>query len=113
MLVISGPGAQNQVEALTALLDAAPALKPQVRAAEWVGNRRWDLTFKTGQVLALPQGTEKSASALMDFARLDGVNRLLGGKVLAFDMRNAPRIYIRCPECRAEERAALAAEEGT
>lgn len=113
MLVISGPGAQHQVEALTALLDAAPALKPQVSAAEWVGNRRWNLTFKTGQVLALPQGADESAGALMNFARLDGVNRLLGGKVAAFDMRNPERIYMRCPQCRAEEQAAIATAEGT
>jgi cell division protein FtsQ len=113
MLRISGPGAQAQVEALAALLDTAPALKPQVAEAEWVGNRRWNLTFKTGQALALPQGTERSSVALMEFARLDGTNRLLGGKVVAFDMRNAPRIYILCPQCRAEERARLAAAEGT
>jgi len=97
MLQISGPGAQAQVTALSELLDAAPALRPQVSAAEWVGNRRWNLTFKTGQVLALPQGEEKSAGALMSFARLDGVNRLLGGKVAAFDMRNPDRIYMRVP----------------
>jgi len=97
MLQISGPGAQAQVVALDALLDAAPALRPQVAEAEWVGNRRWNLTFKTGQVLALPQGEEDSAGALMSFARLDGVNRLLGGKVAAFDMRNPDRIYMRVP----------------
>lgn len=97
MLQISGPGAREQVEALGTLLDAAPALRPQVSAAEWVGNRRWNLTFKTGQVLALPQGEEESAGALMSFARLDGVNRLLGGKVAAFDMRNPDRIYMRVP----------------
>jgi len=97
MLQISGPGARQQVEALSALLDAAPALRPQVSAAEWVGNRRWNLTFKTGQVLALPQGDEESAGALMSFARLDGVNRLLGGKVAAFDMRNPDRIYMAVP----------------
>jgi cell division protein FtsQ len=97
MLQIAGPGARQQVEALTALLDAAPALRPQVSAAEWVGNRRWNLIFKTGQVLALPQGEEESAGALMSFARLDGVNRLLGGKVAAFDMRNPDRIYMRVP----------------
>ena len=102
MLQISGPGAQSQVEALATLLDAAPALRPQVSAAEWVGNRRWNLTFKTGQVLALPQGDEESAGALMSFARLDGVNRLLGGKVVAFDMRNPDRIYMRVPG-RAQE----------
>lgn len=109
MLQISGPGAQAQVEALSALLDAAPALRPQVAEAEWVGNRRWNLTFKTGQVLALPQGDRLSATALMNFARLDGVNRLIGGKAVAFDMRNPARFYVRCPKCRADERPAQTA----
>ena len=97
MLVLSGPGAGKQVVALNSLLAAAPALKPQVREAEWLGNRRWNLTFKTGQVLALPEGGKQSAKALMSFARLDGVNRLLGGKVAAFDMRAPDRIYLRLP----------------
>ena len=96
-LVLSGPGASRQVVALTDLLGAAPALKPQVREAEWVGNRRWNLTFKTGQVLALPEGVRPSSTALMSFARLDGINRLLGGKVAAFDMRASDRIYFRVP----------------
>lgn len=96
-LIISGPGAGQQVLALAALLDTAPALKPQVAEAEWVGNRRWNLTFKTGQVLALPEGDSVSRKALVTFARLDGVNRLLGGKVTAFDMRAPDRIYLRVP----------------
>lgn len=104
MLVLGGPGAGRQVVALGSLLEAAPALKPQVREAEWVGNRRWNLTFKTGQVLALPEGKDHSAKALMSFARLDGTNRLLGGKVAAFDMRAPDRIYLRVPN-RAEEMA--------
>lgn len=109
MLVISGLGVGQRVQDLTRLLDAAPALKPQVSEAEWVGNRRWNLTFKTGQVLALPEGDEKSAGALLSFARMDGVNRLLGGKVAAFDMRAPDRIYMRVPghadEVAAEKRA--------
>lgn len=96
-LVLSGPGAGQQVAALTALLDAAPALKPQIRSAEWIGNRRWNLTFKTGQVLALPEGEKPSAKALTTFAQLDGRNRLLGGKAVAFDMRATDRIYFRMP----------------
>jgi len=96
-LIIEGPGAGQQVPALSQLLEAAPALKPQVAEAEWVGNRRWNLTFKTGQVLALPQGDRESADALVSFARLDGVNRLLGGKVATFDMRAPDRIYMRIP----------------
>ena len=97
MLVLAGPGVGRRVEDLSHLLEAAPALKPQVSEAEWVGNRRWNLTFKTGQVLVLPEGDEKAASAFLSFARMDGVNRLLGGKVAAFDMRAPDRIYMRVP----------------
>lgn len=97
MLVISGPGASRQVAALDHLLEAAPALRPQVTEAEWVGNRRWNISFKTDQILALPQGEDEAASALINFARLDGQNRLLGGKVATFDMRDPPRIYMRIP----------------
>jgi cell division protein FtsQ len=111
MLQIAGPGARQQVEALTTLLGAAPALKPQVAEAEWIGNRRWNLTFGTGQVLALPQGAERAAGALITFARIDGVNRLIGGKAVAFDMRNPDRFYLRCPECREEELAMAASKE--
>jgi cell division protein FtsQ len=107
-LILSGPGAGQQVVALLHLLDAAPALKPQVREAEWIGNRRWNLTFKTDQVLALPEGDRESANALIAFARLDGTNRLLGGQVAAFDMRAPDRIYLRVPG-RAKQEAALKA----
>lgn len=95
-LLIAGPGAKSQVEALDHLLDAAPALKPQVSEAEWVGNRRWNLTFKTGQMLALPQGDKSSASALVAFARMDGHYRLLGGKAVAIDLRVPEQAYFRC-----------------
>ena len=97
MLVLSGTGVSGRVSALSSLLDAAPALKPQVAEAEWVGNRRWNIQFKTGQVLALPEGEQASADALVSFARLDGTNRLLGGRVVAFDMRAPDRIYLRLP----------------
>lgn len=96
-LLLSGPGAGRQIAALNALLDAAPAIRPHVNRAEWVGNRRWNLGFKTDQVLALPEGKDQAAKALMTFAQLDGRNRLLGGKATAFDMRAPDRIYLRVP----------------
>jgi len=97
MLRISGPGAAQQVAPLDELLATAPALGPQVESAEWVGNRRWNLSFKSGQILALPEGDEAAAAALVKFARMDGQNRLLGGQVATFDMRSPPRIYLRVP----------------
>lgn len=104
-LIVSGPGAGQQVIALGKMLEAAPALKPRVAEAEWIGNRRWNLTFQSGQVLALPEGDRESAGALVTFARLDGTNRLLGGKVTAFDMRARDRIYLRVPEQEGQELA--------
>lgn len=112
MLRLAGPGAARQAQALDALLAAAPALAPKVEAAEWVGNRRWNLTFTTGQLLALPEGDNEAASALVKFARLDGQNRLLGGKVLAFDMRTPPRLYLRLPEGVAKPKLAGVSEDG-
>lgn len=97
MLRVSGPGSARQVERLDRLLAAAPALRPQVASAEWIGNRRWNLVFKSNQVLALPEGADAAASALVAFARMDGQNRLIGGKVASFDMRDPPRIYMRIP----------------
>ncbi len=96
-MLIEGPAAQGQVESLEMLLDAAPALKEKVKGAEWVGNRRWNLTFDTGQHLALPQGEDRSAAALISFAQADGVHRLIGGEVASFDMRNPPRMYMHVP----------------
>lgn len=112
LLVLAGNGAEARVPDLVKLLDAAPALRPQVAEAEWIGNRRWNLTFKTRQVVALPEGEDRAASALLTFARMDGVDRLLGGKVASFDMRNPDRIYMRVPG-RADEVAAAARAEAT
>ncbi len=96
-LMISGPGAKRMIAELDTLLNTAPALKAQVAAAEWVGNRRWNLTFKTGQLLALPEG-DRASAALVRFAKLDGANRLLGGRVAAIDMRIPGQAAFRCKD---------------
>ena len=97
MLRVTGPGVGQRVAELEDLFKASPAIEAQVTQAEWVGNRRWNLTFESGQVLALPEGSERSTKALTDFARMDGQYRLIGGKVTSFDMRNPPRIFMREP----------------
>ena len=110
-MLIEGPGAQDRVKDLTALLDAAPALQRQIKGAEWVGNRRWNLTFVTDQHLALPEGDQRAAAALISFAEADGRNRLIGGQATRFDMRNAPRMYMAVPG-RSDPQEVAANDEG-
>ena len=93
--VIVGHGANRRMVELGKLLDAAPALRPQLAGASWVGNRRWDLRFKTGEVLALPEDEEEATTAFSDFARMDGVNRLLGRGLRRIDMRISDRLVLR------------------
>jgi len=93
--LVIGPGADRQEASYQALLAAAPSLKPRIRAATWIGNRRWDLTFDSGEVLALPE--DDAARALVRFADLDGARPLLGRGWLRFDMRDPAKLVARKP----------------
>lgn len=104
--LVIGPGADRQEAGYQALLAAAPALRPRVRAATWIGNRRWDLTFDTGETLALPQ--DDAAQALVKFAEMDGARPLLGKGWLRFDMRDPAKLVARRPG----QDASLAADTG-
>ena len=93
--IIVGHRANQRMGELQTLLAVAPALQPRLAGATWIGNRRWDLRFKTGEVLALPDDAAEAATALANFARMDGVNRLLGRGIVRFDMRIADRFVFR------------------
>lgn len=103
---IFGTGANRMASNLTDLLETAPAMKGQVAAAEWVGNRRWNLTFHTGETLQLPEGEATAEDALLTFARFDGVNRLLGRDIINFDMRDPRNLYVRKAPADDEVQAA-------
>jgi cell division protein FtsQ len=104
--LVIGPGADRQEAGYQALLAAAPALRPRVKAASWIGNRRWDLTFDTGETLALPQ--DDPAGALVKFAEMDGAKPLLGKGWLRFDMRDPTKLVARRPG----QDSSLAADTG-
>lgn len=93
--LVIGDGANEQAPAYRVLLEAAPALRPMVRAATWIGNRRWNLTFTTGETLILPE--EEPATALAKFAAVEGRAPLLGKGWLRFDMRKAGELIARKP----------------
>lgn len=95
--LVIGEGANAQEPAFRRLIAAAPALEPQVRAATWRGNRRWDLRFDSGETLALPEGEAEAAAALVRFAEEEGTKGLLGKGFLRFDMRDPARLVVRMP----------------
>ena len=95
--LLIGPGANAQEQELTTLMAGAPTLKPQLASATWVGGRRWDLNFQSGETVALPEGYDQARAALYKFARLDKQNGLLGRGIVRFDLRVPGKMVVRLP----------------
>lgn len=95
--LVIGPSANRRAQDLDRLLAEASSLKELLAGATWVGNRRWDLRFRSGETLSLPEGETEAKRALAKFAHMDGANRLLGRGILRFDMRDPSRFVLRLP----------------
>jgi len=95
--LVIGPRANQRAQDLERLLAEASSLKELLAGATWVGNRRWDLRFRSGETLSLPEGEAEAKAALAKFAHMDGANRLLGRGILRFDMRDPTRFVLRLP----------------
>ena len=93
--LVIGAGANQRATELAALLASAPSLKPMMEGASWIGDRRWDLRFQSGETLALPEGQAAAVSALAYFAERDAQVRLLGQGFVRFDMRDPRRMVVR------------------
>jgi cell division protein FtsQ len=92
--LVIGPEANRHLAALDRLLANAPHLRPQVQGASWVGGRRWDVRFQTGEVLALPEGDDAARRAVLVFARMDQQRTMLGHGYARFDMRIPGRLIV-------------------
>ena len=79
------------------LLNQAPALKAQLVSATWVGERRWDLSFQSGETVSLPEGQKPAETALTRFAKMDKSAGLLGRGILRFDLRIPGKMTVRLP----------------
>ncbi|HEY4070689.1 MAG TPA: cell division protein FtsQ/DivIB [Sphingomicrobium sp.] len=95
--LLIGAGANAQEQELASLMAGAPTLKPQLASATWVGGRRWDLNFQSGETVALPEGDDQARAALYKFARVDKQNGLLGRGLVRFDLRVPGKMVVRLP----------------
>lgn len=96
--LLIGRGANAHAVALSKLMAGVPTLKPQLTSASWIGGRRWDLAFSSGEVLALPEGQAASATALKRFAKYDRSQGLLGRGIKRFDLRVPGKMTVRLAE---------------
>ena len=92
---VIGAAANRHLGALGTLLEAAPHLRPQVTDATWVGDRRWDIRFQSGELLSLPEGDEAARRAILVFARMDQQTSMLGRGYARIDMRIPDRAIVR------------------
>jgi cell division protein FtsQ len=95
--LLIGKGANRHSVALEQLLDKAPALKAQLVSATWVGQRRWDLSFQSGETVSLPEGDASASAALVKFAKMDKSAGLLGRGIVRFDLRIPGKMTVRLP----------------
>ena len=93
--LVIGPDANRHAAGLSRLFEGASSLQPMLAGATWVGGRRWDLRFQSGEVLALPEGEATAQKALTHFARMDQAAQLLGRGLVRFDMRIPGKFIVR------------------
>lgn len=90
--VIIGDDAPQHVRDLIALLNQAPALKPQVAAAVRVGDRRWNVRLTNNVTVMLPE--QQPEKAWVRFSRLTTSEGLLTKAIRSVDMRMEDRVFI-------------------
>lgn len=100
--LVVGKGADREAKNFLALLDRYPDVREQVRAAIFVGERRWNLRLKSDLDIRLPENDV--SNALSALSRLDQEERLFSRDIVAIDMRLPDRLTVRLSDDAAKAR---------
>lgn len=103
--LVVGKGAETRVRDFLALLDRYPQVRSVMKAAVFVGERRWNLRLKDGLDVRLPENDV--GNALATLTRLDKDDRLFSRDIIAIDMRLPDRLTVRLSEDAAKAREDL------
>jgi cell division protein FtsQ len=93
--VLVGDDAPANAEAVIKMLASEPKLAEQVAAAVRIGGRRWNIEFKNGVAVALPE--DDATGAWHRLATIEKNHRVLERRVLLVDLRLPDRVYLRLP----------------
>lgn len=100
--LIVGQGANGRVQEAVDLMNAVPALRPRIRAAVLVAERRWNLITVDGIEILLPE--ENPVGALERVADLQAAKKLLDRDLVVVDMRVPDRLFVRLSDAAADAR---------
>jgi cell division protein FtsQ len=103
--LVVGKGAEIRARDFLALLDRYPQVRSVMKAAVFVGERRWNLRLKDGLDVRLPENDVGNALAAL--TRLDKEERLFSRDITAIDMRLPDRLTVRLSEDAAKAREDL------
>ena len=104
--LVVGKGAETRAKDFLALVANYPVVNSQLKAAIFVGERRWNLRLKDGLDIRLPENDV--GLALASLVKYDRENKLLSRDITAIDLRLPDRLTVRL-----SEEAAKAREEQT
>jgi cell division protein FtsQ len=92
--LLVGEGARTQAPGLLRIVASQPQLAGEMEAAQWVGERRWDIRMKSGETISLPEGPAAEA-AFLRFADIHRETPLLGRGFIRFDLRIPDKMVVR------------------
>ncbi|WP_420414329.1 cell division protein FtsQ/DivIB [Roseibium sp.] len=110
LLLVVNHGAQRRAAEINGALQTVPELRPRVRAAFLISDRRWDLKLENGISVRLPE--ENMEAALAELVRMDEESGLLARDIKAIDMRLADRVTVRLTDDAAEQRKVMTGGRG-
>lgn len=109
LLVVSGVDAPRHAVALIETVMAETDIAKRVRAAEWIGDRRWDVLTTKGVRIHLP--ADDIGFALSRLARLQDEKNILDRGLLSIDLRAQDRIIIETPRGEARDAMTLSSAQ--
>lgn len=103
LIILIGSKAPAEAANLIAHLNNFPKIHAKVRAATYVGDRRWDLLLKNKVKIQLPENN--LAHALANLHKMDMQHSITDGRVLKIDMRLLDRSFLEVmPAAGREEK---------
>ncbi len=111
LLTVRGVDAPNHTVHLMQMILAQPSVADNIKGAEWIGNRRWDLITVQGARIHLPEGD--MGYALSRLAKIQDEKNILKQNLRSIDLRASDRIILETPRGKSQDIMNLSSMDGT